>query len=149
MPIGHLPMPPTPHRKHAVAQADTPSAPAVNAPATGYDVAAGFDGTTAFYSGPTHISAGCQLTFTFTTSVPDGVLAVSRLDPAPTFDELVAHITTTAFYHAADYVKATVTQVGPGAFTMTMHEGTYAVYAGTSLLGVGTMHLAAMIEVAG
>lgn len=137
----------TSHSPQPAAQAQTPT-PAVNAPATAYDVTAGFDGTAALYSGPTHIRGGCQLTFTFTTSVPDAVLAVSRLEPAPTFDELVAHAETSAFYHAADYVKATVTQVGPGAFTMTMHEGTYAVYAGTSLLGVGAMHLAALIEVA-
>jgi hypothetical protein len=121
---------------------------AVNAPATGYDVGARFDGSTAYYSGPTEVADGCALTFTFTTAVPDAVLAVSRLDPAPSFDALVADLATHPFYRLPHYVKATMTQVGPGAFTMTLHAGTYAVLAGTSVLGTDTMHLASLIEVA-
>jgi len=141
MPMGHTEIHHLPH------PTTTTVAPLAYAAAAGYDVGADFDGTTAFYSGPAEVKEGSTLTFTFTTTVPDGVLAVSRLDPAPTWDTVVADTAQRAFARPAAYVRSTVTQVGPGAFTMTVHAGMYVVFAGTSLLGTGGMHPATMIRV--
>jgi len=143
MPIGHTEIH---HRPHPTTTVTTVAPPAY-APAAGYDVGVEFDGVEAFYSGPAEVTEGSTITFTFITTVPDGVLAVSRLDPAPTWDTVVADVVARAFARPPAYVKATVTQVGPGAFTMTLHEGMYAVFAGVSMMTPAGMHAAILIRV--
>lgn len=93
-----------------------------------------FDGSHAFYSGPAEMAAGTTLVITFTTTAPNGALAVSRLSPAPTWQQLVSDIAsanTSPEPMPMGYVHPVASVEGSGRLVAHLSRaGVYALWAG-------------------
>ena len=93
-----------------------------------------FDGVRAGYDGPTTVKAGTMLNVSLASTVTGATVAISRLDPAPSLNQLVRDVAAANTSPAAmplAYVHhvATVTTAEPRAITLT-RAGTYSIWAG-------------------
>jgi hypothetical protein len=107
-----------------------------------------YDGTRAYYSGPTHLTRGAKLTIHFGTTVKDAAIATGDVPPTYTWETVAHDATVGHFSQRPDYLTDVVWWVGPGEITVTSGTGLMEVVVGTAPPPQGTdsVALATLIE---
>lgn len=114
-----------------------------------------FDGVHAFYAGPAELKAGTALTITARSTVPGASVVVSRLDPAPSYEQLlrdVATANTSAAVMPLSYVHHVATLTTDHARAVVLHDtGVYSIWVGpvTGPAAGPSVAVAAVVRVSG
>ena len=103
-----------------------------------------FDGTVAAYHGPAEVKAGTAVNFTFKST--DALLAIGRVDPGITWEQVVAYTSTAQPPWLSD-VTTSIVNV-KGVTTATLSKGVYVVAVLTSPSSTDRAYYATMIRVA-